>query len=149
MNKQELSAMCLIANKLGWNGKPACEVITNIKQMVLNQQSLELDTVGECDDEEETLLSIALWDADKIFSTQYVNDYQSLAEWNYHERNLEAWDAFEQTLPDSLIAYIMLRDDIAEDYEYEDYTHKMEDEYYECAMREIAYYNHARQMGWE
>lgn len=176
--------MCLIANKLGWNGKPACEVISNIKQMVLNQQSLELDTVGECDDEEETLLSIALWNADKIYSTQYVRDYQDLVMWqaecfaesihvawadftdrliwesvrpylmaeqyDYEEElREEAQKAFEQTLPDALIAYIMLRDDIAEDYEYEDYTHKMEDEYYECAMREIAYYNHARQMGWE
>jgi hypothetical protein len=46
--------------------------------MVRNQQALELDTVGECDGDEETLLSIALWDKDKITSTMYVSSYQDL-----------------------------------------------------------------------
>ena len=81
MNKAELKAMLSIAKKLDWNGKPALEVIESINQMVLNQQSLELDTVGECFDYEETLLSIALWDKDKILSTRVVFDYETLIGW--------------------------------------------------------------------
>ena len=61
-----MKAMLSIVKKLGWNDKPAVEVINSIDKMVSNQQALELDTVGECDDREETLLSIALWDKDKL-----------------------------------------------------------------------------------
>jgi len=81
MNKAEMKAMLSIVKKLGWNDKPAVEVINSISKMVSNQQSLELDTIGECDDREETLLSIALWDKDKIISTMYVSDYISLVMW--------------------------------------------------------------------
>ena len=81
MNKAEFKAISIIADKLNWHNKPVVEVCETIKQMVRNQQALELDTVGECDDEEETLLSIALWDKDKITSTMYVNDYESLVMW--------------------------------------------------------------------
>ena len=81
MNKAELKAIQRIAKKLNWQNRPVMEVLTNIEHMVHNQQSLELDCIGECDDFEETLLSIAIWDADKIASTQYVNDYQSLVFW--------------------------------------------------------------------
>lgn len=81
-NKAELEAMLIIANKLDWKNKPVMEVCGTINQMVKNQQALELDTVGECDDFEETLLSIALWDADKISSTMWVNSYQDLVEYN-------------------------------------------------------------------
>ena len=69
MNKAELKAINIIATKMNWMHKPVCETIETIKQMVRNQQALELDTVGECDGDEETLLSIALWNHDKIVST--------------------------------------------------------------------------------
>lgn len=85
MNKQELQAICLIVNKLGWNDMPAVECLKQIKQMVKNQQSLELDTIGECDDEEETLLSIAIWNADKIASTVFVDSYQAMVAWEKYE----------------------------------------------------------------
>ena len=81
MNKAELKAISTIADKLNWKNKPVMEVCETINQMVRNQQSLELDTVGKCDDFEETLLSIALWDMDKITSTMYVSDYISLVMW--------------------------------------------------------------------
>lgn len=81
MNKAEFKAILMIAKKMNWQNKPVVEVCENINQMVKNQQSLELDCIGECDDFEETLLSIAIWDTDKIISTQYVNDYQSLVFW--------------------------------------------------------------------
>ena len=78
MNKAEFKAIKMIAEKLAWKQVN----FETIKQMVKNQQALELDCIGECDDAEETLLSIALWDRDKIISTQYVSDYQSLVMWN-------------------------------------------------------------------
>ena len=81
MNKQEFKAINMIASKMNWQSKPVDEVCETIKQMIRNQQALELDTVGECDDDEETLLSIALWDKDKITSTMYVSDYESLVMW--------------------------------------------------------------------
>ena len=81
MNKQEFKAINMIASKMNWQNKPVEYVIETISQMVRNQQALELDTVGECDDFEETLLSIALWNRDKIVSTMYVADYTSLVMW--------------------------------------------------------------------
>lgn len=81
MNKAELKAITIIAKKMNWQHKPVSDVLETIKQMVRNQQALELDTVGECDGDEETLLSIAIWDADKITSTMYVSDYTSLVMW--------------------------------------------------------------------
>ena len=78
MNKAEFKAIKMIAEKLNWQAVN----FETIKQMVRNQQALELDTVGECDGDEETLLSIALWDVEKITSTMYVSDYFSLANWN-------------------------------------------------------------------
>ena len=82
-NANELKAMQMIARKLNWH-KPADQTIEIINQMVRNQQALELDTIGECDDYEETLLSIALWNADKIVSTQYVSSYQDLVMWGVY-----------------------------------------------------------------
>ena len=79
-NKAELTAMQMIASKLDWH-KSVDETVETITKMVRNQQSLELDTSGECDDFEETLLSLALWDYDKIVSTLYVSDYESLVMW--------------------------------------------------------------------
>lgn len=82
MNRSEFKAISIIADKLNWQNKPVMEVCETIKQMVRNQQALDLDTVGECDSDEETLLSIALWDREKITSTMYVSDYFSLTNWN-------------------------------------------------------------------
>ena len=84
MNKQEFKAISMIASKMNWQNKPVMEVMNTINQMVRNQQALELDTVGECDDFEETLLSIALWDKDRIASTMYVSDYESLVMWGVY-----------------------------------------------------------------
>lgn len=84
MNKAEFKAISIIVDKLNWHNKPVMEVCETIKQMVRNQQALELDTVGECDGDEETLLSIALWNADKIVSTMYVSDYESLVMWGVY-----------------------------------------------------------------
>ena len=81
MNKQEFKAISMIAKKMNWQHKPVIEVCETINQMVRNQQALELDCIGECDDFEETLLSIALWNRDKIVSTIYVADYTSLVMW--------------------------------------------------------------------
>ena len=90
MNKAEFKAISIIADKLNWQNKPVMEVCETIKQMVRNQQALELDTVGECDGDEETLLSIALWDKEKITSTMFVCDYFSLANWNCYINS--GWD---------------------------------------------------------
>ena len=89
MNKQEFSAIMLIVKKLDWNDMPVTEACERIKQMIENQQSLELDTVGECDDEEETLLSIATWDADRIESTMFVDSYQSMVAWDNYNNPFE------------------------------------------------------------
>ena len=81
MNKAELKAINIIATKMHWMHKPVCETIAIIKQMVSNQQALMMDTIGECDDFEDELLTLAIQDADKIVSRLYVSDYFSLAEW--------------------------------------------------------------------
>lgn len=78
MNKSELKAMLSIAKKLDWNSRPVVEVTETISQMVWNKQSLELDTVGECDDFEDTLLSMSLWDKEVVLSTLFVSDCQTL-----------------------------------------------------------------------
>ena len=77
MNKAEFKAIKKIAEKLGWKSVS----LTTIMQMVKNQQSLELDCIGGCDDDEETLLSIALWDRDRIISTMCVSSYTDLISW--------------------------------------------------------------------
>ena len=81
MNKAEFKAIKMIAEKLAWKQVN----FETIKQMVRNQQALELDTVGECDGDEETLLSIALWDKDRITSTMYVSSYQDLVMWRVYD----------------------------------------------------------------
>lgn len=75
MNKAEMKAIQTIAEKMSWHNKPVCDVIETINQMVRNDQALGLDCCGECDDFEETLLSIATWDIDQIVSCLYCWDY--------------------------------------------------------------------------
>lgn len=82
-NKAELAAMQMIAGKMNWH-KPVDETVETICKMVSNQQALELDCVGECGDFEQTLLSIALCDADKIGSTLFINDYHALVNYKYN-----------------------------------------------------------------
>ena len=82
MNKAEFKAIQMIANKLDWQNKPVIDVCETIKQMIRNQQALELDTVGECDDDEMTLLSLATQSTDKILSTRVVFDYETMVMWN-------------------------------------------------------------------
>lgn len=82
-NKAELAAMQMIAGKMNWH-KPVDETVETICKMVSNQQALELDCIGECDGFEETLLSIALWDADKIGSTLFINNYHALVNYKYN-----------------------------------------------------------------
>lgn len=49
MNKAELKAILMIAEKMNWQQKSVIEVCETIKQMVRNQQALELDCIGECE----------------------------------------------------------------------------------------------------
>ena len=140
-NKNELKAMLMIGSKLNWH-KPAYETVETIYKMVCNQQALELDCVGECDDFEETLLSMALWDTDKILSTQFIDDYHPLVDFEYklfledmgitHEDFQAMLDYYDHVVPET--------------FDEEDYY---DEEYEECMMRELMWYNHARMMGWE
>ena len=66
MNKQELRAMLLIAKKLHWNGKPAEMVILTIKDMVIEQQYIEMARYNDCDGAEETLLSMGTWEPGRL-----------------------------------------------------------------------------------
>ena len=146
-NKAELTAMQMIADKLNWH-KPAVETIETICQMVKNQQALELDTIGECDDFEETLLSIALWDKEKITSTMYVSDYFSLANWHCYCNS--GWD--EITFEDfcTQTYWSQVKDDIlAEQYEMEEEYARLDALYNDMEIEELHYWQHARMMGWE
>lgn len=78
MNKPEFKAIMTIAKKLNWKSVS----FETIKQMVRNQQALELDTGGECDDEEMTLLSLATCSADKIASTMFITSYEDMAKYD-------------------------------------------------------------------
>ena len=68
MNKQELQAICLIVNKLGWNDMPVEKVINNIIEIVRYQQNAELKLFGDCDDFEESLLSMATWNHETLMN---------------------------------------------------------------------------------
>ena len=139
-NKAELKAMQMIASKLNWN-KPVYETVETITKMVWNQQSLELDCIGECDDFEETLLSMTLWDNDKILSTQFIDDYFSLIEFKYR-LFLEDMGITDSDYRAMLDYYVNIEPEaFAEEDDYEEYE--------ECMMRELMWYNHARMMGWE
>jgi len=116
MNKAEFKAIKMIAEKLNWKTVN----FETIKQMVRNQQALELDTIGECDDEEETLLSIALWDKDKITSTMYVSDYTSLVAFWKGKTFCEDMGITTEDLMCMLEFYELSENYLAECYEAED-----------------------------
>lgn len=120
MNKAEFKAISIIADKLNWQNKPVVNVLETINQMVRNQQALELDTVGECDDCEETLLSIATWDIDKIVSCLYCWDYQThTAYWHFLKETGMSGMEFHVWMT----TYDQVKDAIAEaqDAEYEEW----------------------------
>lgn len=144
-NKAELKAMQIIASKLNWN-KPVYETVETITKMVHNQQAMELDCVGECDDFEETLLSLSLWDADKIASTMYVNDYESLVMWGVEcfkeDMGLDSealtalwnWEACKMNF--------LAPEYEAEDIAYEEYLNDYYSDYDAEIMRDVMWMNH-------
>ena len=145
MNKQEFKAISMIAKKMNWQNKPVIECMKTINQMVRNQQALELGCTGECDDYEETLLSIATWNADKIGSTIYINDYHSLVDYE-HTLFLETMGITEEDYKAMQEYY----DTKALQHGIEDAEYERKCEEYEQALyEEYAWYIHARQMGWE
>ena len=138
MNKAEFKAISIIADKLNWHNKPVMEVCEIIKQMVRNQQALELDTVGECDDPEETLLSIALWDHDKIVSTQYVSDYESLVMWGV-ECFCEDMGITSKDFS-AMLTWNSIKDNfLVPEYEMEDRAIQEENDYYLECMEEAVW----------
>ena len=144
-NKAELKAMQIIASKLNWN-KPVYETVETITKMVHNQQAMELDCVGECDDFEETLLSMALWNKDKITSTMYVSDYESLVmrdvECFKEDMGLDSealtvlwnWEACKMNF--------LAPEYEAEDIAYEEYLNEYYSDYDAEIMRDVMWMNH-------
>jgi len=125
MNKNEFKAISMIAKKMNWQDKPVECVIETIDQMVRNDQALCLDTIGECDDYEETLLSIATWDIDKIVSCLYCWDYQTHTNyWHFlNETGMSGMDFYVW-----MTTYDQIKQVLAEDYEMEgiDYNYWLE-----------------------
>ena len=117
MNKNEFKAISMIAKKMNWQNKPVECVIETINQMVRNDQALGLDCCGECDDYEETLLSMATWDIDKIVSCLYTWDYTTHTEyWHFlKETGMSGMDFYVW-----MTAYDNYHQVVAEEYEMED-----------------------------
>ena len=143
MNKAELKAINIIADKLNWHNKPVMEVCETIKQMIRNQQCLELDTVGECDDDEVTLLSLATCSIDKILSTQRVCDFETMVMWNV--------DTFCEDMGITYLDFRAMMDYyekapelLAADYEaeYEAYLEDYYSDYDAEIMRDVIWMNH-------
>lgn len=129
-NKAELKAMQIIASKLNWN-KPVYETVETITKMVHNQQAMELDCVGECDDFEETLLSLSLWDADKIGSTLFINDYHSLVNYKFN-LFLEDMGITDEDYKAMLNYYVNIEPEVfAEEADYEEYLVSQTEEYWD------------------
>lgn len=97
-NKKELSAMLRIAETMGWNKKPVVEVMKTITMMVNNQQSVEMDCVGECDDFSTTLERISQFDGENIITCLHVYDYTSLIAWEVMRTSdifgMSVWDFY-------------------------------------------------------
>jgi len=117
MNKNEFKAISMIAKKMNWQNKPVECVIETVNQMVRNDQALGLDCCGECDDYEETLLSMATWDIDKIVSCLYCWDYTTHTEyWHFlKETGMSGMDFYVW-----MTAYDNYHQVVAEKYEMED-----------------------------
>lgn len=116
MNKAEMKAIQTIAEKMSWHNKPVCDVIETINQMVRNDQALGLDCCGECDDFEETLLSIATWDIDQIVSCLYCWDYTThCSYWHF----LKETDMSGMDFHVWMTTYDQVKDAIAEAHDAE------------------------------
>jgi hypothetical protein len=137
-NKAELVAMQMIAGKMNWH-KPVDETVETIYKMVSNQQALELDCVGECDGFEETLLSIALWDADKIGSTLFINDYHALVNYKYN-LFLEDMGITEDDYKAMVDYYVNIQPE-AFAAEYEEYLNEYYSDYDAEIMRDVMWMN--------
>ena len=148
MNKAELKAISIIADKLSWYDKPVDEVIEIINQMVRNQQALELDTIGECDDYEETLLSIALKNHDTLVSTMYVSDYETLVMWGV-ECFCEDMGITSKDFSAMLTWYSIKDNFLVPEYEAEEEYARLDSLYNDMEIEELHYWQHARMMGWE
>ena len=138
-NKAELVAMQMIADKMNWH-KPVDETVETICKMVSNQQALELDCIGECDGFEETLLSIALWDADKIGSTLFVNDYYALVNYKYN-LFLEDMGLTDSDYKAMLDYYVNISGEAIAD-EYEAWLDDYYSDYDAEIMRDTIWMNH-------
>ena len=133
MNKAEFKAISMIAKKMDWQNKPVMEVCETINQMVRNDQALGLDTVGECDDYEDTLLSIAKLDIDKLVSCLYTWDYTTHT--NY-------WHFLKETGMSGMDFYVWMTT-------YDQYQQALGEEYDMEEMEEMMMDQHfATMMGW-
>lgn len=136
MNKAEMKAIQTIAEKMSWHNKPVCDVIETINQMVRNDQALGLDCCGECDDFEETLLSIATLDIDQIVSCLYCWDYAThCSYWHFlKETGMSGMDFHVW-----MTTYDQVKDAIAEahDAEYEEWLEDYYSDYDAEIMRDI------------
>lgn len=138
-NKAELTAMQMIASKLNWQ-KPVDETVETIVKMVHNQQAMELDCIGECDDFEETLLSMALWDADKIGSTQFIDDYHSLINYKFN-LFLEDMGITEEDYKTMLDYYMNIASQAIAD-EYDEWLDDYYSDYDAEIMQDVMWMNH-------
>lgn len=136
MNKAEMKAIQTIAEKMNWHNKPVCDVIETINHMVRNDQALGLDCCGECDDFEETLLSIATWDIDQIVSCLYCWDYTThYSYWHFlKETGMSGMDFHVW-----MTTYDQVKDAIAEahDAEYEEWLEDYYSDYDAEIIRDI------------
>ena len=144
MNKNEFKAIQMIAKKMNWQNKPVECVMETINQMVMNDQALGLDTVGECDDYEDTLLSIAVWDIDKLVSCLYTWDYTTHCDyWHFlKETGMSGMDFYVW-----MTTYDQVKDAIAAEYEaediaYEEYLNDYYSDYDAEIMRDVMWMNH-------
>ena len=86
MNKQEFSAIMLIVKKLGWNDMPATVALEAIQRMINNDIAVGADCCGVEDNPEDSLLSISTLDADRIWLSLFISDYQTL-----NDYDLQTW----------------------------------------------------------
>lgn len=141
MNKNEFKAINMIAKKMNWQNKPVECVIETINQMVMNDQALGLDCCGECDDFEETLLSIATWDIDKIISCLYCWDYTTHCDyWHFLKETGMSGMEFHVWMT----TYDQVKDAIADahDAEYEEWLEDYYSDYDAEIMRDVMWMNH-------
>ena len=141
MNKNEFKAINMIAKKMNWQNKPVECVIETVNQMVMNDQALSLDCFGECEDYDETLLSIATWDIDQLVSRLYTWDYTTYCNY-WHFLKETGMSGMEFHL--WMTTYDQVKDAIAEVYdaEYEEWLEDYYSDYDAEIMRDVMWMNH-------